>query len=94
MKISGVHFAQLWDLLSDREQLKRVASSFSFDGLDKKIAKRFIAILRKEQLQFCLKFDNLNQKQAQHIIETADLSQEEIQINKVYYINSIILVLN
>lgn len=84
IRFLSVVFKELWKLLSDREELQtRSVASFQFDSLTRTLAKTFISVLREKKLEFALVFVELNQKQAQLIINNADLGQEAIEINKV-----------
>lgn len=85
IRFSNVSFNELWKLLSDREELEKSASIFTFESLTRSISKKFIKVLREEKLDFALLFVDLNQKQAQNIIKNADLDQEVIEINKVSF---------
>ena len=80
---SRVLFPQLWDLLSNRQELERTATKFQFDGLTRSLAKEFIQCLRMEKLDFNLTFADLTLWQAEHIIKESDLTQEAIEITKV-----------
>ena len=80
---SGLSFTALWRLLSDRQELERMANSFSIQSLTRDLAKVIIEVLRQENIEFGLVLTNLNHSQALHAISKADLTQEAIQIMKV-----------
>ena len=67
----------------NKEELEDKQVRFNFEDLNKSNAENFIAVLREQQLEFCLEFKNLNYKQVIAIIAKAHLEQEEIQISSV-----------
>jgi preprotein translocase subunit SecA len=56
---------------------------FYVDNLNKEQSKKFIGMLRKENLDFSLEFINLDCKNVQNIIYNASLNQEDIEIDKI-----------
>ncbi|CAF4173221.1 unnamed protein product [Rotaria sp. Silwood2] len=56
--------------------------NFHFDRLTKKTAEILIKELRKNNLNFTLKFKNLTNDQAKRLIQFAPIEQENIQITK------------
>lgn len=46
----------------------------------------FIEVLREKYIEFSIIFAELTQKQAKHIIDSADLGQEVLEITKVKHL--------
>ncbi|CAF3887940.1 unnamed protein product [Rotaria sordida] len=65
--------------------------NFHFDGLEKKPAQTLIELLRKQRLDFILKFKKLTNHQAKQIIEIAPIKQENIEISKVKTLRGLFL---
>ena len=64
-------------------------ANFYFNKLDKSTSEMIIKVLRTENIEFSLTFQNLEHDQVERIVSEAKLEQENMQINKVKHITEL-----
>ena len=70
-----------FEFLKSFEYLNFGEVDFYVDHLNKSLSKKFIDVLRKENLSFSLEFTNLECRKVKEIIKIATLNQEDIEIS-------------
>ena len=81
IQFNGINFSEFWEFLNNNNLEGSI--TICFQDLKRQNAIKFIEELRREGLEFCLEFMNLDYQQAKFIIKYAHLEAESIEISKV-----------